>query len=145
MNNQSPLLGASVDLKDAQSVVILLPKHPLLEYVASALALGLSLERSGKNVEIACPSDMLVEANRLVGVQRIKTKLTGKNLVMSFDYVKDAIEKVSYNVDNGKFNLVVVPKNGHSPLDHNSVSYSYTGMSGEIVILIGTRDIQDVK
>lgn len=134
-----------MELKDAASVVILLPKNPSFEQVASGLALHLSLERAGKNVEIACPSDMLVEANRLVGVQRVKTKLTGKNLIISFDYVKDAIEKVSYNVDNGKFNLVVVPKNSHAPLDHDSVSYSYSGMSGDLVVLIGTRDINDVK
>lgn len=129
-----------MELKDANSVVVLLPKDPSFEQVANGLALYLSLEQIGKNVEIACPSEMLVEVNRLVGVQKIKTKLSGRNLVISFDYVKDAIEKVSYNVDNGKFNLVVVPKIGHDALDHNSVSYSYTGVSGDIVVLVGTRD-----
>lgn len=144
-NDQSPMNGASVELKDANSVVILLPKNPSFEHVASGLALYLSLERAGKSVEIVSPSEMLVEVNRLVGVQRVKTKLSGRNLVISFNYVKDAIEKVSYNVDDGKFNLVVVPKNGHAPLDHNSVSYSYSGMSGDVIILVGTKDMNDAK
>lgn len=145
MNDQSPKQSVPTELKDANSVVILLPKSPSFSDVASALSLYLALQGAQKDVEIACPSDMLVEANRLVGVQDVKTKLSGRNLVISFDYVKDAIEKVSYNVENGKFNLVVVPKPGHAPLDHQSVAYSYNGVNSDIVILVGTRNTKDVE
>lgn len=144
MNDQSPISDSPLELTDAHSVVVLLPKNPSFACVASGLALYLSLEKAGKNVEIACPSQMLVEVNRLVGVQKIQTKLSGRNLVISFDYVKDAIEKVSYNVENGKFNLVVVPKPDHAALDHHSVTYSYTGADGDVAVLIGTRRTESV-
>jgi len=132
-------------LTEAKSVIILLSKNPDFASIASGLGLFLSLERAGKRVEIVCPSPMLVEMNQLIGVQKIKTKLSGQNLVISFDYVKDAIEKVSYNVDNGKFNLVVVPKAGQSPLDPASVKYSYSGMNGDSLVMVGTQNIDDVK
>lgn len=133
------------ELQSAPSVVLVLPPNPEVPHVGASLGLFLSLRQTGKNVEIACPTPMLVEANRFVGVQEIKTKLSGRNLVISFDYTKDAIEKVSYNVDTGKFNLVVSPKSGHAPLDHTSVSYSYSGAVGDIIICVGAVDEKTLK
>lgn len=137
-------LESAKDLRDVSSLLILLPKDPTFETVAAGLGLYLSLEQAGKQVEIVCPTPMRVEANRLVGVQKVKTEVSGRNLVITFDYVKDAIEKVSYNVEDGKFNLVVVPKPGQSPLDYTNVSYNYSGVSGEAIVLVGTDDTSEV-
>lgn len=141
INTQPPI----DELKNAQSIVVVLPNNPSFEQAAVGLGLFLALQRSGKQVEVVCPSHMLVEFNRLVGVQKVKNALNGRNLVISFNYVQDAIEKVSYNVDNGKFNLVVVPKVGHEPLDHKSVSYSYSGISPDATLLIGTKDLKEAR
>lgn len=141
MNNPTRLTSPT-QLQAAESVIIVLPQNPTLPQIASGLSLFLLLEKSGKRVEVGCSTPMLVEANRLVGIQKIKTKLAGENLVISFDYVKDAIEKVSYNVDNGKFNLVVVPKTGHQSLDPKSVTYQQSGINSDTIILIGTQEIE---
>lgn len=132
-------------LTSAASTAILLPTHPAYEVVAAGLGLFLVLSEQGKNVDIVCPSEMLVEVNRLVGVDKIKTKCSGRNLVISFDYVKDAIEKVSYNVEDGKFNLVVQPKSGHPPLSAKNVQYALGGSEVSLVILIGTTNPADAE
>lgn len=140
MNGQNSAHQIAEQLQRTQGVLVVLPPNPTPVQVGAGLGVFLALEQGGKNVEIVCPTPMLVEANQFVGVQKVKTTLSGRNLVISFDYMKDAIEKVSYNVENGKFNLVVAPKPGHAPLSHDSVSYSYSGTSNDLVILVGTND-----
>ena len=124
--------------------MILLPPQPSLAIVGSSLGIALSLEKLGKTVELVCPTPMLVEANRLVGVERVQLKVSNRNLVISFDYVKDAIDKVSYNVEGGKLNLVVSPKPGIQPLDPTNVSFSYTGVGEGPILLVGSTDVQAV-
>lgn len=126
------------NISAANGVAVLLPKDPPFQAVAGGLAIYLALRNAGKNADIACKTPMIVDVNQLVGVDQVKTKLSGRNLVISFDYVKDAIEKVSYNVEMGKFNLVIQPKEGHKPLSANKVMYSYLGAGGDTIILVGT-------
>lgn len=140
MESTSSAYAIAQELSTAAQIALIVPQNPAPHVVGAALALFLALEAAGKRVDIACPTPMLVETNHFVGVQHIAPKLSGKNLVLSFDYLKDAIEKVSYNVEDGKFNLVIAPKSGHKPLDYKSVSYAYSGTLGEVIALVGTTD-----
>lgn len=127
----------TASLTSATSVAIYLPTDPSFPLVAAGLGLYLSLKSKGASVDIVCPTPMTVAMNRLVGVDQIKTELPGRNLVISFDYVKDSIEKVSYNVENGKFNLLVQPKAGHQPLSADNVGFKLAGSSTDLIVLIG--------
>ena len=54
---------------------------------------------------------MVVEFNRLVGVNKITTELGNKNLVIKFKYYKVAgSEIVSYDIEKGEVKLSVMPK-----------------------------------
>ena len=128
-------------LTSAASVAIYLPADPSFPLVAAGLGLYLSLKSKSTSVDIVCPTPMTVAMNRLVGVDQVKTELPGRNLVISFDYVKDAIEKVSYNVENGKFNLLVQPKTGHQPLSADNVGFKLAGSSADLVVLIGNVSV----
>lgn len=131
-------------LNSAAAVLIWLPEDFSYQAVACGLSLYLSLKLKNKNVEIVCPSPMTVGVNRLVGVDKVKTRLPGRNLVISFDYVKDAIEKVSYNVENGKFNLVVSPKLGSEPLSADKVNYSFSEFPADLAILISATSANEI-
>jgi hypothetical protein len=131
-------------LSTAQSILIALPKNPNYDRVAAGLALYLSLKKAGRQVSIASPEQMTVEFSSLVGVDKIKTKPEGKNLTISFDYLEDSIEKVSYNIEGGKFNLVIQPKEGFPPLSSDKVEYSYSGGQADLVLTIGVRSIEDL-
>ena len=131
----------TTSLTSATSVAIYLPPDPSFPLVAAGLGVYLSLKSRGTSVDIVCPTPMTVAMNRLVGVDQIKTELPGRNLVISFDYVKDAIEKVSYNVENGKFNLLVQPKAGHQPLSADNVGFKLAGNSPDLVVLVGNASI----
>jgi len=126
-------------LGSAQTFAVILPKDLDQDKIAAGLALGLALKKVNKDVQVVCSTPMTVAYSSLVGVNRITNKLKGKNLVVSFDYADDSIEKVSYNIDNdqNKFNLVIQPKEGRPPLSPETVQYSYLGASADMIFVIG--------
>lgn len=128
-------------LSTAKSVYIFLPKKARYDQVAAGLGLYLALSKAGKSVYILSPDPVTVEFSSLVGVDKIGEKLRGRNLVISFDYVEDSIEKVSYNIENGKFNLVIQTKEGFPSLSSNNVNYSYTGGLQGLIITMEVADI----
>ena len=70
-------------LSTAHNLTIVLPVDLNPDKVASALALYLSLKKANRQVNIVCSRPMIVEYSSLVGVDKIKNKLSGRNLVVS--------------------------------------------------------------
>ena len=138
MNQVSELLGT------AQAILVVLPLDLNSDKVAAGLSLYLSLKKAGKQVSVVCSTSMTVEYSSLVGVDKIASKIKGKNLTVSFDYIEDAIEKVSYNIENNKFNLVIQPKEGLAPISTDKVEYSYSGGQADLVFIIGDTDKKDL-
>lgn len=125
-------------IESASSILILLPTKPYFDQVAAGLSLYLSLKESRKNVNISCPAPMVVEFNRLVGVNHITSELGSKNLTINFaNYQASNIEKVSYDIENGEFKLTVVPKIGFEAPKKDQVVTTYSGVSADTIILIG--------
>src|SRR3989344_1072872 len=128
-------------LSAAQSVLLILPQNPHLDWVASALSLSSSLTKSGKSTTVACPTPMTVEFSRLVDVDKITDRLGDKNLIIRFsDYDASGIDTVTYNVENNQFELVVVTKNGAIPPAVKQLQTSYAGVSADVIIFVGVKD-----
>lgn len=126
------------ELENSDSILILLSKNPYLDQVAAGLSLYLTLEKSKKNMNIACPSPMLVEYNRLVGVNKIVSGLGDKNLIIRFkDYNAQNIEKVTYDIEEEEFKLSIIPKADASSPTQDQVTIDYAGVSADTIILIG--------
>lgn len=128
----------------SQKILIALPGRPVYDQVASALSLFLSFQSAGKTVFVTCPTAMTVEFNHLIGIDKISQKLRGTDLIVSFTYPSDQIEKVSYNDDNGKPNLVVQVKSGAPQLSENQARFSYAGVGTDLVITVGVRDFNQL-
>lgn len=127
-------------LVPAQKALVFIPKNPTFDQIAAALAIFLSLEKMEKKVSILCPEPMTVEFSHLVGVDKIKDFL-GKEegLVVTLDYPIENIEKVSYNDDGGKLNLVIKPKSGSPPIQPEKVIFSSQKTQEELIFSIGAR------
>lgn len=143
-------------LDESKSILILLPTKPYFDQVASGLALYLAL-MDKTEVQISCPTPMIVEFNRLIGVNKITTELGNKNLIVRFvNYRANNIERVSYDIESGQFRLTVIPKQRFSPPGKDQIELSYSGILADSVILIGgtneshfpavsSKDIADAK
>ncbi len=141
--NTKPILKT---LQTAKNALILLPQNPSLDAAAAALALYLALSKNQLNTTIGCDTPMTVNFNRLFGVDKIKPRIGNQNLVISFTYPEDSLEKVSYDKDSSsqKFHLTIIPKAGKEPLDASQVQYSYTGSTADLIFVISTRSLEDL-
>lgn len=122
-------------LEAAKSVLILLPQNPDVDGVASALSLKLAIE-AGREVTVACVSQMTVEYNRLVGVETITDNPVNKNLIIEFDkVVSPAVDRVTWeSADTLK--LIVIPKPGYAAPTQNQFSLNYAGVNVDLVIVV---------
>lgn len=131
-------------LEKGKNFLILIPSNPSLDSVAAGLALYLSFKKNNSQILIASPSAMTVAYNHLIAVDKITNQIGNRNLVISFDYVNDSIEKVSYNIQNNKFNLVIEPRVGQPTLNPEKVSYSYSGCDADLIFIIGALKLEDL-
>lgn len=129
-------------IDSSASLLVLLPKNPNFDEVAAGLSLYLALKEK-KETTVASPAPMLVEFNRLVGVDRITNELGSKNLVIRFaDYKAADIERVGYDIESSEFKLTVVPKQGLSAPKKDQVILAYSGVSADTVILVGGDNVE---
>lgn len=125
------------------SGIIVLPTKPTPDAIAASTALYMALTKIGKNITLVAS---VMPQSDLVGVDKIKTELNtgGDNLVISFPYEEGAIDKVDYNIKNERFNLVVIPREGHSKLEPKDVQFTYTGGKIEFIITIDTPNLNTI-
>ncbi|MAG59353.1 hypothetical protein CMO96_01000 [Candidatus Woesebacteria bacterium] len=132
-------------LTGAKSVLIVLSQNPSLDSVASGLALGLALEKSGLITTISSPGTMTVEFNRLVGVDKVRASLGENNLVISFvDFPPEGIDRVSYDIESGQFTLSIMPKPGNTAPTKEQIRASYSGGSYDFVIVVGANYPEEI-
>ena len=132
------------EINKTNSVLILLPQNPTFDAVAAATGLALGLKKTGRQVTTACSAEMTVALSQLVGVDKIKTKIGSRDLIISFDYKQDSIERVSYNVEGDRFNLVIQPKEGFPPFTPEKAQFTYTGSDANLVFVIGALRPEDL-
>ncbi len=134
------------DLLDkAHEVLLVTHEHPTFDSMGSTLALYLGITGLGKKVIVACPDPMTVELSSFIGANKVVNNLGKKNFVISLDYVDGSIEKVSYNIEGNKFNLVVEPRAGFDTFSEEKVHYSYAGSAANVIVTVDTIHLGGLK
>jgi nanoRNase/pAp phosphatase (c-di-AMP/oligoRNAs hydrolase) len=138
------------DLQQIQTLVgnsrralVLTHKNPSVDAMASALAIYLALTKMGKDVTIAMDSQPLVEVSNLVGIDKVKTTLAGKNLLITYrPYNLGDFEKVTYMEDQGQagtlddvFKLTISPREGFVP-DPKNFNFTFTGAASDLIFTV---------
>jgi nanoRNase/pAp phosphatase (c-di-AMP/oligoRNAs hydrolase) len=132
-------------LEKAHEVLLVTHEHPTFDSMGSTLALYLGLTGMGKRVTVACPDPMTVELSNFIGANKVINMLGKKNFVISLDYTEGSIEKVSYNIENDKFNLVIEPRPGFDSFGADKVHYSYAGTGASVIMTVDTIHLGGLK
>jgi nanoRNase/pAp phosphatase (c-di-AMP/oligoRNAs hydrolase) len=132
-------------LTPAHDVLLVTHEHPTHDSMGSTLALYLGLVGMGKRVTVACPDPVTVELSNFIGANKVVNILGKKNFIISLDYVDGSIEKVSYNIEGDKFNLVVEPRPGFELYSADKVHYSYAGSAANVIIAVDTIHLGGLK
>lgn len=133
-------------LAKVKDILIVTHEKPTDDSIGSSLALYLGLMSLGKKVTVACPDAITVGLSNYVGVNKIITDLAAKkNFIISLDYVDGSIEKVSYNIEGDKFNLVIEPRQGYDTFSPDKIHYSYAGSGADLIFAIDTIHLGGLK
>jgi hypothetical protein len=126
-------------LSAAQTVCIFFPEQASPDVILSAAALSQGLSNIGKTVTISSPGPIGERLHQFVGVGEVTSEIGNKNLDVSFPYIEDQVDKVSYHIDEEShtFHLVVQPKKGIRPLDPTQVQYTFSGADADLIFTIG--------
>jgi len=125
----------------AKDILIVTHINPTYDSMGSVLSLYLGLKGIGKTVTVACPTPMIVEYSGFVGANKLQTTIAKKNFVISLDYEDGSIEKVSYNIEGKKFNLIIEPRPGFAEFSQDKVMYSHAGTAVDTIITVDTKHL----
>lgn len=146
MDYQTEITKVKDILTKVKDVLIVTHENPNDDSVGSSLALYLGLISLGKKVTIACPDSLTVGLSSYIGVNKITADLAAKkNFIISLDYVDGSIEKVSYNIEGDKFNLVVEPRAGYDTFSSDKVHYSFASGNADLIISVDTIHLGGLK
>jgi len=144
MDNQNPYVPAQNLLSSSQKILVLLPPEPSEDQVIAALSLHLSLEHAKKESQIGCSSLTHVNDD-ITGLEKIRDSVGNRNLIISFDYKEEYLDKVDYDIrDNDKFCLVIKPKENAPVPDTSAVKFSYSGASADLVVVFGINSLEEL-
>lgn len=144
MEDKKPASAIKKLLESAKSVIVILPPDPGKDLLAAGVSLHLALKEAGKISQIGCSSDAHLD-HQIEGVTEIADTIGSRNLIISFDYQEDDLDKVDYDVrDDGKFYLLVKPKAGSPVPDIGGVKYSYSGAQADLVITLGISSLEEL-
>lgn len=129
----------------ASEILIVSHERPTYDSVGSTLALFLGLTSLGKRVSIACPDPITVGLSNFIGANKVSTAIGKKNFIVSLDYVEGSIEKVSYNIEGNKFNLIIEPRAGFPPFSQEKVHFSEASGDPNLIFVIDTIHLGGLK
>src|SRR5947209_2695914 len=119
----TPKQQTSEAVRQAETILITTGQHPSVDQVAAVIGLSMILRKFGKKVS-AIISDTLPQSAQLLDTSVLDKSPTGlRDFVLKVDVTKAEVEKLRYEVIEGKLNIFVTPYKGNfAPSD---VTFDY--------------------
>ena len=93
--------------------ILIAPSSPDGDSIGSALALLLVLQRMGKTVTVISSNEVPDYLQFLPFTDKIETELSSsKDFVISLSTENAEVDHLKYEVEAGRINIIVTPKNG---------------------------------
>ncbi|MFA5749947.1 MAG: hypothetical protein WC895_01855 [Candidatus Shapirobacteria bacterium] len=123
-------------ISTAKTALVAVPQLTI-DSLAAALALALTLKKSNIETKVFCPTKTDANYSKLSGLDLLIDTYNQNDLVITLDYPLTQIEKVNYNQDNGKLNLIVQTKDGSPKVAENQISITNQSVSADINFILG--------
>lgn len=132
-------------LQQSNVVLVILPKKPTFDQQLAAASLHLSLIEGEKKSQLLAVNNLVNPT--IAGLDALKTEVGANNLVIGFEYDAQAVDNVSYHLDeeSNKFYLTIKPQKGHNPLDKDSLQIEYAGADADTIVVYGVEDLEELE
>jgi hypothetical protein len=133
----TPKQQTSEAIRQAETIVILTGQHPSVDQVAAVIGLTAILRKFGKNVTPII-SDNPPASVSVLDMSVVEKGLGGsRDFVLKLDVTKAEVDKLRYEVADGKLNIYLTPfKGGFAPSDV-TFGYGETNVHYDLAIVLG--------
>jgi len=131
----TPKQQTSEAIRQAETILIITGQHPSIDQVSSTIALAAVLRKFGKKVT-SLVSDALPQQIGFLDTADLDKSLSGlRDFILKVDLKQAEVDKLRYEVQEGKLNIFVTPfKGGFTPSD---VSFAHGAYHYDLVIVLG--------
>jgi len=123
-------------LNGAKSALVVVPQISI-DAIGAALSLALSLKKKNIETSVYCPQNTDNNYSKLSGLDLLTVKIESSDLIVSVNHPLDQIEKVSYNDDGGRLNLVVQTKEGSGKIDNENIDIQSQSSAADVCFMLG--------
>lgn len=136
-------------LEISKNALIIFPEEENLDLFLATYCLYsfLSAKQEARLLTPKFKQKIPTELNDFIDVKLIEHELGKENLLVSFPYQEDQVDKVSYYIgeQDKRFYLTIKPKKGVAPLDSSALEFSYAGAQADLLILCGVEDLEKLN
>lgn len=138
----TPFQQAQDLIKKTKSILIVLPRDPSIDVVASGLGFFLVLEKLKKEARVVCNEFRLPpNADFLPKSNDIHTELTSlRQFIVSLDVSRTSVEELSYDIQDQKLNIYITPRNGY--FEEKDVSVGLGDFAYDLIVVLGAADLE---
>jgi len=144
MNKNYPFSEIQRLIGPAKDLLICLPKNASFDQVAAGLTLYLLFSGNNRTASILAPDPMTVGLSHLVGLDKIKTKLESRNLILTINVPLESIDKVTSDDVGQHLRLVVIPKEGFPAITREQVLFSSTQKDTDLILTVGVPKFESL-
>lgn len=136
-------------LESSQQALVILPATKDIDLFLASYCLFVFLSARVK-IRLLSPkkfAKLPATITDLVNQDQLETEIGKENLLISFPYREEQVDKVSYYIgeNDQRFYLTVKPKQGVAPLDSKQVEFAYAGAQADLLFLCGVDSLEDLE
>ncbi|AKM84981.1 MAG: phosphoesterase RecJ domain-containing protein, phosphoesterase RecJ domain-containing protein [candidate division Kazan bacterium GW2011_GWA1_50_15] len=133
----------AVELINRSNQILIVPSRPDGDSIGSSLALLQVLTKLGKTVTLGVLDPVSQTYRFLPKVEDIATDINGmRDFVITLDSPNASADRLSYNFDEGKLNIIITPKSGrYRPED---VVFTQGQFKYDTVIVLDAADLHQL-
>lgn len=139
----SPKQQTTELIRKSNRILITSSNNPTGDVIGSVLALGLALQKMGKEVLMVIKGPKKETFKFLPFFDEIKDSLgSSDELVVSLKTTKIQVEKLSYNRGEEKLDIIITPKEGSFNLE--DVEIKKGEQKSDLIIILDTCDVEHI-
>lgn len=130
-------------IQKSNKILILTHENPDGDALGSLLAMYLFLKKLGKEVTAVCSDQVPSTLSFLPSAQNIASDIEGvRDFIIMIDLTRAKPEKLTYNIENNKLNIVITPKEGM--FSSNDVSFDYGNYRFDLIIVLDSVNLDRI-
>ena len=139
--NNDQISASTRAITEAQRILVVPHANVDPDGLGSALACQMLFTQLGKDVTVICPDTKPENLSFLPGFEKLQEGIeTSQNFVITINLEGGVeVDKLRYTVEDGKVNIIVMPKAGR--INAKQVSFGDTGPEFDLIVAVDTADL----